>query len=139
MPRINAAAAFAKVMNKLMAQRQKHLDIIAKSSAKLAEIEGLFARFGISLEAAKPAAKVARRAKKAKGRHQRGVFSQNADEFVLSLLKTGKPVSTADINRAWTKAGRGGSANNTLTKLFKAKKLKRQKAKGVRGSVYSVA
>jgi hypothetical protein len=139
MPRTNAAAAFAKVMSKLMAQRKKHLAVIARSSAKVAEVDGMFAKFGISLEAAKPVAKGGKQAKKAKGRRRRGTFKQTAEEFVLGLLKGGRSLTTAALNQAWKKAGRGGKADNTLTKLFQGKQVKRQKAKEGKGSVYSVA
>jgi len=39
----------------------------------------------------------------------------------------------------WKGEGRGGSANNALTKLVQSKKLKRLAVKGERGSKYSIA
>ena len=141
MPRSDVTAQFAKMMDKLLTQRKKHLAIIAKNSAKVAEIEGLFEQFGVTLEAPKPAAKVGRPAKKMKkatGRLQRGHFDQTAAEFVLELLK-GKSLTTKEINAAWATTGRGGRADNTLMVLTKAKKIKRQKVKGGAGSQYSVA
>ena len=140
MPRSDVTAQFAKMMDKLLTQRKKHLAIIAKNSAKVAEIEGLFEQFGVTLEAPKPVAKVGRPAKKMKkatGRRQRGVFSETADQFVLGLLK-GKTITTAELTAAWAKSGRGGRVDNTLTKLTKAKQIKRETVKDGQGSEYSL-
>jgi DNA-binding transcriptional regulator YiaG len=71
-------------------------------------------------------------------RGKRGTFSQTAEEMVLGLLK-GKALTTAQINAAWKKSGRKGSADVTLGKMVKARKLKRSKLKGQRGSAYKAA
>jgi len=126
-------------MAKLLTQHKKHLTVIAKSTAKVAEIEGLFQQFGVSLAGPKPVAKAVKPAKKAKGRRKRGVFAETAEQFVLGLLKGGKSLGTADLNKAWKKACRGGKADNALTKLTKTKQIKREKVKGVQGSHYRLA
>ena len=59
--------------------------------------------------------------------------------MILGLLGGGKSLSTAEINAAWKKEGRGGTADNTLTKLVKDSKLKRESVEGQRGSIYTVA
>ena len=70
-------------------------------------------------------------------RHRRrGVFSQTAEEFVLGMLKGGKKLTTGEINAAWKKSGRAHNADNTLSKMTKARKVKRMKVKGQRGSEY---
>lgn len=51
----------------------------------------------------------------------------------------GKKLTTAEINAAWTQAGRSGKADATLTKMVKGGKLKRRKIRGGRGSRYGVA
>lgn len=61
-----------------------------------------------------------------------------AAEFVLGLLD-GKSLSSADVNGAWKGSGRPGAANNTLTALVKAGKLKRSMVDGARGGVYRKA
>ena len=43
------------------------------------------------------------------------------------------------VNAAWVESGRKAKADNTLTLMFKAKKLKRVKLKEGRGSNYTVA
>ena len=47
--------------------------------------------------------------------------------------------SAADVNKHWQGEGRGGKADNTLTKLVKDGKLKRHEVKGERGGRYSIA
>ena len=74
----------------------------------------------------------------AKGRKAKGSFKQTAVEFVLGLVKSRKATTSSKINAAWKVAGRGGNADTTLYNLVKAKKLKRTKIKGERGSKYSV-
>lgn len=66
----------------------------------------------------------------------RGQYKQTATEFVASLLKGRKAMTTAEINAAWKKSGRGGVADDTLSLMVKAKKLKRAKVKHGRGSMY---
>jgi hypothetical protein len=130
MPRLSAETILAN----LIAQRQEHLDA-------LAEIDSLFAKYGMTLGQAKK--KVGRKpgrksgGKSGGGRRTRGHFDQTAEEFVLGLLQGGS-LTTGAINAAWKKAGRKATANNTLTKLTKEKKVQRAKVKGGRGSSYSV-
>ena len=70
---------------------------------------------------------------------QRGTFSQTAEEMILSLLKGRKAMTSAGLNAAWKKSGRLGNADNTLSVMTKAGKLKRTKVEGQRGSEYRVA
>jgi hypothetical protein len=137
MARQSAADTIAAALADLRAQRQGHLDALAK-------IDAIFAKYGIS---ATPATRRGRKPGRPAGvskavapkkRRQRGHFDQTAEEFVLGLVK-GKTLTTAEVNTAWTKAGRGATANTTLSKLVHAKKLKKSKVKGGRGSNYSVA
>jgi hypothetical protein len=75
----------------------------------------------------------------AKARAKRGAFSQTAEQMILGLLAGGKVLTTAEAVAAWRKEGRGGKADNTLTKLVKEGKVKRQNVAGQRGSRYSLA
>ena len=81
--------------------------------------------------AKKPAVKAAKTVKRKK-------YEQTADQFILGLV-AGKGAATAAINKAWVSAGRTGRADNTLNKMVKAGKLKKQKVEGERGSVYTAA
>jgi DNA-binding transcriptional regulator YiaG len=67
---------------------------------------------------------------------KRGRVKQTAAELILSLLKGRKSLTSTEINAAWKKSGRPGNADNTLSLMIKAKKLKRTKLMGQRGSEY---
>jgi len=71
-----------------------------------------------------------------KSKGKRAKFAQTAQEFVLSLAK-GKGATTAEINKAWKAAGRGGTADTTLGEQVKAGKLTRKKLS--KGSLYRLA
>jgi hypothetical protein len=89
-------------------------------------------------KAAKKAAKKAPAPAKAKGAHKRKKYDQTAEQFILGLV-AGKGAISSDINKTWMAAGRTGRADNTLNKMLKAGKLKRQKIVGTKGSMYTVA
>ena len=88
-------------------------------------------------KASKVGKKVVRKkaTKKRSTKKKRRTFSKTADEFILDLVK-GKSMTTAQINAKWKQAGRGATANNILSKLAKARKLKKEKVKDGRGSSY---
>lgn len=77
--------------------------------------------------------------KKKAGRRKRGKFSMTAEQFILGMLKSGRSLTTSQINARWKKAGRGGLANNTIGRLVTARSVKRSKVEGGRGSSYSLA
>jgi len=91
-------------------------------------------RLGIGEEAPMGAAPAGPKPQKAGKKPGKG--QQTAVEFVLSLLKGRKSLSSAEINAAWKKAGRAGNADNTLSIMTKGKMVKRTKIKGARGSEY---
>ena len=101
--------------------------------------KGGFKRIGRGIYVVKAMAKAGRAAAKPKAGRKRGTFKQTAEQFILGMLKA-KPLSTRDVNAAWKKVGRAGSADVTLGKLVKAGKLKREKLpKGQKGSTYALA
>ena len=69
---------------------------------------------------------------------KRGGFKQTREEFILSLLKNRKALTSAAINAAWKKSGRAANADNAMSLMVKARKLKRTKLKGQKGSEYRV-
>ena len=142
MANANKAQQLAGLIADLQTERQQHADAIA-------EIDATLDQFGIDLEKTpvrrKPGRPAGRKkvskkkVSKKKGRRDgRKNYGRTADEFVLGLVGN-KPMTTKEINDAWTAAGRPGAANNTLTKLTKEKKLKRKNLKGARGSQYTAA
>ena len=58
------------------------------------------------------------------------------EELVMSLLKKNSTMTTGQINKRWNQAGRGGNADNTLSKMTREKKVKRSNIKGAMGSEY---
>lgn len=88
-------------------------------------------KFALAASAAAP---------KKKRRRGRGAFATTAEEFVLSFIKSNRNPTSREINVAWKQEGRGHTADNTLTKLVKDRKLKRTPlGKGIRGSRYTLA
>jgi hypothetical protein len=71
-------------------------------------------------------------------RRRPGKFKQSADQLILSLLQKHKRLTTTDINAAWKKDGRAGNANVNLSKLVKARKIKRTTLKGQNKSQFSL-
>jgi len=78
----------------------------------------------------------AKKAATPKARRKRRKYAQTAEQLVLGLVQ-GKGATSAEINRAWKDAGRTGRADNTLNKMLKDGKLKRQKIEGTKGSRYT--
>jgi hypothetical protein len=73
------------------------------------------------------------------GRRKRGSFAISGEESVFDFVKSSGKPNAAEVNQHWQKEGRGGKADNTLTKLVKDKRLKRVQVKGERGGRYQVA
>jgi hypothetical protein len=62
-----------------------------------------------------------------------------ANEFVLAFVQAKKNPTSQEINQHWKASGRLGAADNSLSLLTKAKKLKRVPlGSGIRGSRYMV-
>jgi hypothetical protein len=134
MPRTSDVATFERTISQLISRRDEH-------ARALSEIDALCAKYGIKLNGARPvsaASNIRGTARPAKRRRRRRRFEQTADEFVLSLLRTRKNLVTSEINAAWKKSGRGNTADNTLGKLVKEKKVKRAPVKDGRGSAYTL-
>jgi DNA-binding transcriptional regulator YiaG len=70
---------------------------------------------------------------------RRGKLKQTGAQAILSFVKRGPALATRQINDAWRKQGRAGTADVTLGQLVRAGKLKRTKVEGRRGSQYTAA
>ena len=138
MPKLAPEVMFERMLAKLMKQRAKLATKIASLTAQAEKIDRIFTCAGLA--PASSAAKAARGPKAGRRqRRSRGRFSVTAEQCILDFVrKEGQP-STAQVNAFWKKQGRGGKADNTLSKLASAGQLKRIKAKGVRGSQYAIA
>jgi len=141
-------AELQRLIRRLQQERQTHQDAIAA-------IDSTFQSLGITpspaprrgrpgrppksavagAAASAPAAKVGGRKRR---RRRRGTApdGMTAEQFLIELVKA-KQLSTSDINKKWTSSGRNGRADIMLGKLVAGGKLKREKVKGERGSMYA--
>ena len=130
-------------VNKLQAERQGHVDAIA-------EIDAAFKKLGIAPGALKkrrgrrPGRKARRPAKRKKvGRKPKRRtgkrYAVSGTDSILRFVKQAgaKGTTGGQIDKHWKSQGRAGSAYNILGQLVKAKKIKRRRLKGKRGSAYT--
>ena len=68
-----------------------------------------------------------------------GKFRLTAEEMILSLVKGRRVLTTRQLAAAWKKEKRGGAVDNALSRMVKAKKLKRKPLGGKKGSEYRAA
>ncbi len=111
----------------LMHKRVGHLSAIEAIDGLLGKISHML---GGKLESpkAEKAAKLTSTGKKR--RKRRGKFTMSGDDSILAFIKSAGTPTTKEVNKHWKGEGRGGSADNALTKLVKTKKLKRINVKG---------
>ena len=137
-----SSTALAERIQQLLSERAHHADAVVRIDETL---ERVGAALGTSLgkrRGRKPAtfsAAAGVTTKPSKRRRRRRSFDTNAEEMVLAFVKTHRNPTTQEINRHWKSEGRGHTADNTLSKLTKEKKLKREPLKEGRGSRYTLA
>jgi len=132
-----ARSTDARVLSKMIAGlRAQRVELVNR----LARIDSTFNELGIKSDG--PSRKPGRKAGKPgpkPGRRKRRSFAVSGDTSVLNFVKRhGKP-NAADVNKHWQSEGRGGKADNTLSRLVKNKQLKRVEVKGERGGRYTAA
>ena len=114
-----------KKLCKLLRQR-------AKLDAQIAELEAIAGVTPKARRGRKPGRKPGPKPK----RGRRGSYAQTGEQFVLSVIGSNGATST-EIRKAWGKA-RNGRADNTLTKLFNDKMIKRARLPGGNVSMYTL-
>ncbi len=144
----------ASTVNELSALIAKMKKERASYEAKIAEIDAAFASLGIDPDTSAPKKrgpgrprkaagkqKVAKKkvTKKRAGRKKRGTFKKTGEQSVYDFVKANPDATSASVNKHWSGEGRGGRADNTLTKLVKEGKIKRKDIKGQRGGTYRAA
>ena len=117
----------------LLEQRQTHLDALAWIEETLEQIGRL-----VGSSIGTPRAASPRDAASPRARRRRGSYSVTADDLVLSFVGEHKNPTGREISKHWKAEGRPWTADVTLGKLTKAKRLKRTPLVGQRGSRYSV-
>jgi hypothetical protein len=152
MPRLALAKIPANLLQAELARRSKKagkkLAKLIRKRAKLddqiSQLETLTGGTPKAKPGPKPGKKRGRKpgpkpaAKTKVPRKKRGHFKQNASQFILGLVKKA-PKTTSQIGKKWKAAGRGGKADNALTKLVKDGMVKREKLAEGQGSTYTLA
>lgn len=138
----SAAQELASLIKKLQEQRQQHLDAVAN-------IDATFEQFGISAapakrrgrprKAAKPVGRPKNKATAKPARRKRRKFAMSGLDSILGFVKTAgkKGATTSEIVKHWKAEKRSGDGYTTLGELVEAKKLKREKIEGAKGSRYT--
>jgi hypothetical protein len=141
MPNSLSPTAIANRIQQLLDDRQQHEDAIEQIDQILKQITGLLGepathrkpgRKPKLMSVESPAAQPGKRSRR------RGEYATTAVESILAFVKDQGNPTTQEIKGLWKKEGRGGSADNVLTKLVKDRQLKRTPMKDQRGSRYSL-
>jgi len=131
------AKELAALIDKLLSERQGHLDAIA-------EIDATFEQFNIAPVTKKRRGqwrKAAGMARQGKARRRRlRHFDMTANESILAFVrKAGKKgVTSAEIIENWKSEGRRANGYTTIGQLVRARKLKKEKIEYGLGSRYTV-
>lgn len=153
MPAVESPSNLVELVQRLEVQKSEHAQVTAAVTSTLEEISGLL---GALLGGARPAgasavskapqpkasvakAPIARPAASPAKAGQRQKFAVSGDQSILNFVRRKGNPTTAEIQAHWKSEGRGASADNSLSKLFREKKLKREPHKQGRGSRYTLA
>lgn len=118
----------------LLKARATHIAAIEKIDGTLKGVTSLLGG-GVSL----PAVKEVGTASTGGKRRRRGRFELSGEASILKFIEKAGTPTTKEVNAHWKNEGRGGSADNALTKLVAGKQLKRIALEGQRGSRYKIA
>jgi Zn-dependent oligopeptidase len=77
--------------------------------------------------------------KAAKRKRVRRKFGVSGEQSILNFVKSKSNPVGNEIEKHWSSEGRAGTAANLMSKLVKAKRLKRTRLKDERDSRYSLA
>jgi hypothetical protein len=130
-------------VRKLVEEKQKHVEALGRIDQILDQISGMLSQNGgqavrpaamaVTLASVGVAAPPARKRKRRK-------FAVSGNDLILNFVRHNKRPTTREINTHWMSEGRSGNADNTLSILVNAGKLKRTPlGGGEKGSRYSLA
>jgi hypothetical protein len=152
MPNVSSTAALPSYIEQLLKQQKMHTDALAVIESTLSRVTAALG--GTPAAVAAPAAPKKRgrpfgtgakapavvHAPAAKTAAKTAKSGMTANEFVIAFVESRKNPTTGDINTHWKESGRLGTADNSLSILTKAKKIKRiPLGNGMRGSRYVIA
>jgi hypothetical protein len=121
----------AKSIQSLLNERQKHQAAIAMIDAALSRVEGLLQGNGTAAKVKAPKAALSRRTRRK--------FAVTGENMIVNFVKSKSSPMGREIEKQWKHEGRAGVAANLISKLVKAKMLKRVPLKDQRGSRYTLA
>jgi hypothetical protein len=132
------ATHVAERLESLLRQRKEHADAITLIDETLAKVAGVLTPGGGRGRPGRPPGYASIPAKRGRKR-RRSRFPTSGNESILTFVAEHPNATTQDIKKHWASEGRGGGADNALSLLTKARKLKRTAlGKGIRGSSYTV-
>ena len=148
MPRPRRMPDVAGRIQSLMQEKQQHEEALAQINQTLQQIGSLLGgaprgrrpgRPSASVSFAMPAAAIGGgamggRRKRRKRRH----FEMSGEDSIVQFVRTNRNPTTSEITAHWRREGRGGKADNALSRLVKIRRLKRQPIPGERGSRYLI-
>jgi hypothetical protein len=131
-------------IQQLLDDRQQHADALGAIEQTLAQIGAVLGGTSTNGSVRRkpgrpPAFQWLPPADKPARKQGRKTFAMTAEQFVLSFVKQQRKPTSREINVHWKSEGRPFTADNTLGKLVREKKLKRTPLVGERGSRYSQA
>jgi hypothetical protein len=155
MAAVSSSSNLSELLARLAEEKAQHEKATAAITETIEQISGLLGSLlgGRSTRSAAPShpAPISHQTPKAsiavsaspaaakRGRGKRTTFAMSGEEAVLSFVRQRKNPSTSEIRAHWKSMGRASSADNSLSKLVKDKKLKREPNKVGRGSRYVLA
>jgi hypothetical protein len=130
-------------IDQLLQERQQHTEAVEKIDATIAEIERLLGSAGSGPRRrgrppGRPRAVPVSVGVRAGRKRKRGRFATTGEESIISFVRANRNPTTQDVKRHWASEGRGGTADNALSKLVRDRKLKRIALEDQRGSRYSL-
>lgn len=140
MPRDVVPHAISLGIDRLLAERATHASALNQIDGVLSNIMRLVGASSGS-PATEPVRTILLKAaalSPTKKRRGPGTYAMTAVEIVRAFVQGRPQATTAEVNAHWKQVGRNGTADNTLTALVKAGRLRRTHINGKRGAIYSL-
>ena len=134
-------------IQELLEQKQKHSEALSRINEMLSRIGSMLGGgngSGVRRGPGRPPASASMAAPGAgpgprRRRRKRGKFAMSGEDSIINFIREHRNPSTSEITAHWRSEGRGGKADNALSRLVKIRRLKRQPIAGERGSKYVIA
>jgi hypothetical protein len=136
-------------VQELLEQKAKHTEALNRINETLSRIGSMLGGNGRSAPrrcpGRPPASATAATGEEApaggrrRRRRKRGKFAISGEQSIIDFVREHRNPATSAITAHWRSEGRGGKADNALSRLVKLRRLKRQAIPGERGSRYLIA